>query len=574
MKHCFTLPTLLVLVASATLAQNKIITPAQQPLVVGNAGLRHAALNASSPTAPWNGKVLSLDANGLMILVKDSAGGSGSTLWNASGSHINYLPGNVGIGTATPLQRLHVNGDINVSTGSGLRINNVPFLRAPGSNNTILGTNAGINFSTGTHNVFIGNDAGGGFTPGTGNTGIRNIFIGAQAGYSNTTGNSNISIGFAAGHANQTGSLNVNIGTSAGQYATGSYNFFAGNSAGQYATGSYNFYLGHDSGKGTSSTPNNGQVNVFIGYRAGQVNNGSNNILLGSQAGLNNSSGFRNVFLGSNSGLGNETGNSNTLIGFESNVLAPNLTNATAVGAAAKVSQSNSVILGSDLAKIGIGNTAPTARLHVTTGGTTATGVRLENLPTSIGTIYPLYVDANGNVMKASTAGARELAPGESNWERTAQDHLLNRNGGGVLIGSGFNTLPTGYQLYVSEGILTERIKVALKSTDEWRDNVFRDDYKLRPLAETEAFIKQHRHLPDVPSAEEMVQQGNDLHRTDALLLEKIEELTLYLLEVKKENLMLKAEGEEMRALMRQLAKEIERLKQPSQGKNEKIHGK
>ncbi|GAB2769742.1 hypothetical protein GCM10027275_10300 [Rhabdobacter roseus] len=183
----------------------------------------------------------------------------------------------------------------------------------------------------------------------------------------------------------------------------------------------------------------------------------------------------------------------------------------------------------------------------MTAGGTTATGVRLENLPTSTGTVYPLYVDANGNVMKASTAGARALAAGESNWERTAQDHLLNRNGGGVLIGSGFKTLPTGYQLYVSEGILTERVKVALKSTDEWRDHVFRDDYKLRSLNETEAFIKEHRHLPGVPSAEEMVKQGNDLHRTEAILLEKIEELTLYLIELNKKN--------------EQLTQEVERLK-------------
>ncbi|GAB2769748.1 hypothetical protein GCM10027275_10310 [Rhabdobacter roseus] len=527
MKHPFTLPVLLVLLAtSATLAQNKIITPAQQPLVVGNAGLQHAALNASSPTAPWNGKVLSLDANGLMILVKDSAGGSGSTLWNVSGSHINYLPGNVGIGTATPLQRLHVNGDINVSTGSAYRINNSVFLLRKGVRNTLLGFNVAPIVS-----------------------GTDNFFLGDSTGYANTVGSLNIFIGNNTGRSNISGIGNVFLGTFAGRNSNANNNLFIGYSVGADNT--------------------SGGNNTFIGAGSGRRNlAGAQNTYIGHQSGFENNIGERNTFIGANAGYYN-TGSLNTAIGYNVNIIQ-GISNSTAIGSNATVTSSNSIVLGAtggNQIKVGIGNTAPTARLHVTAGGTTATGVRFENLPTSTGTVYPLYVDANGNVMKASTAGARALAAGESNWERTAQDHLLNRNGGGVLIGSGFKTLPTGYQLYVSEGILTERVKVALKSTDEWRDNVFRDDYMLRSLDEMEAFIKQHRHLPGVPSAEEMVKQGNDLHRTDALLLEKIEEQALYLLEVKKENRSLKTRTEEMMSLIRQLSQEVESLKQELQNK-------
>ncbi|GAB2769759.1 hypothetical protein GCM10027275_10330 [Rhabdobacter roseus] len=562
MKHCFTLPALLVLITSAALAQNKIITPAQQPLVVGNAGLRHAALNASSPTAPWNGKALSLDANGLMILVKDSAGGSGSTLWNVSGSHINYLPGNVGIGTATPLQRLHVNGDINLSSGSGLRINNVPFLRTIGTENTFIGVNIANSLSTGSFNLFIGTNAGRDNT-----SGYNNVFLGVNAGRASTSAYNNVFLGRDAGLNTGTGYNNMFIGYQSGQANTnGRNNTFIGPQSGISNTSGYNNLLfGTNAGYSNSI----GFNNVMIGVNAGRLTtSGESNIFLGYNAGYNNSSGKNNIAIGFEAGKNNTTGNNNIFIGNQSNAASANLVNVVALGYDASVAQSNSIILGSSGINVGIGTSAPTARLHVTAGGTTATGVRLENLPTSTGTVYPLYVDANGNVMKASTAGARALAADESNWERTAQDHLLNRNGGGVLIGSGFNTLPTGYQLYVSEGILTERVKVALKSTDEWRDHVFRDDYKLRPLDETEAFIKQHRHLPGVPSAEEMVKQGNDLHRTDALLLEKIEELTLYLLEVKKEYSTLKTEGEDMKSVIRQLAenndrlsKEVERLK-------------
>ena len=61
--------------------------------------------------------------------------------------------------------------------------------------------------------------------------------------------------------------------------------------------------------------------------------------------------------------------------------------------------------------------------------------------------------------------------------------------------------------------------------------------------------------MPGVPSAEQMVAQGNDLHKTDAKLLEKIEELTLYMIELKKEN-------QEMRQENRQMKKEINDLVQ------------
>jgi predicted RNase H-like nuclease (RuvC/YqgF family) len=61
-------------------------------------------------------------------------------------------------------------------------------------------------------------------------------------------------------------------------------------------------------------------------------------------------------------------------------------------------------------------------------------------------------------------------------------------------------------------------------------------------LGEVEQFIKANHHLPNVPSAAEMVNEGNDLGKTDAKLLEKIEELTLYMIELKKENETLKKE--------------------------------
>jgi hypothetical protein len=61
---------------------------------------------------------------------------------------------------------------------------------------------------------------------------------------------------------------------------------------------------------------------------------------------------------------------------------------------------------------------------------------------------------------------------------------------------------------------------------------VFADDYKLKPLDEVESFISEYNHLPDVPSAQEVVNAGIDVATMDAKLSQKVEELTLYVIEL------------------------------------------
>ncbi len=73
-----------------------------------------------------------------------------------------------------------------------------------------------------------------------------------------------------------------------------------------------------------------------------------------------------------------------------------------------------------------------------------------------------------------------------------------------------------------------------------WADYVFTDDYRLAPLSEVEAHIKEHRHLPGVPSAREMSERGLSLGETQALMMEKLEELTLHVIRQEKEIEMLK----------------------------------
>lgn len=113
---------------------------------------------------------------------------------------------------------------------------------------------------------------------------------------------------------------------------------------------------------------------------------------------------------------------------------------------------------------------------------------------------------------------------------------------GKVVIGAGTINTPGSYGLYVKTGILTEKVKVAILNSANWADYVFAEDYHLRPLSEVESFVKKEKHLPGVPSAQQMADNGLDVATMDAKLLEKIEELTLYVLQLSKEIEALKAE--------------------------------
>ena len=112
------------------------------------------------------------------------------------------------------------------------------------------------------------------------------------------------------------------------------------------------------------------------------------------------------------------------------------------------------------------------------------------------------------------------------------QFNVLNLDVNGKVYIGGITSLPGNYKLYVENGILTERVKVALKTTSEWSDYVFNPQYKLMSLSELKTYIQKNQHLPAIPSAQEMVAEGNDLAVTDARLLAKIEELTLYILQL------------------------------------------
>lgn len=146
-----------------------------------------------------------------------------------------------------------------------------------------------------------------------------------------------------------------------------------------------------------------------------------------------------------------------------------------------------------------------------------------------------LSVDDNGNVILVNdgvtTGGGNNTGAG---W--TINDgRLHNSNNGKVVIGTGINSFPGDFQLYVKGGILTERVRVAVANSERWADYVFENGYQLMSLHNVEKHINYYHHLPNVPSAEQMVKSGMDVMETSAKLLEKIEELTLYMIKANKQ---------------------------------------
>ncbi|WEK34707.1 MAG: hypothetical protein P0Y53_19650 [Candidatus Pseudobacter hemicellulosilyticus] len=102
------------------------------------------------------------------------------------------------------------------------------------------------------------------------------------------------------------------------------------------------------------------------------------------------------------------------------------------------------------------------------------------------------------------------------------------------------------FKFFVAGGVRAHKVKVDMQS---WADHVFRPSYQLRPLSELALYIKEHGHLPDVPTAEEVRENGVDLGVMNRILLQKVEEVTLHLIQLnervaqlEKENELLKTE--------------------------------
>jgi len=192
---------------------------------------------------------------------------------------------------------------------------------------------------------------------------------------------------------------------------------------------------------------------------------------------------------------------------------------------------------------IGIGTASPAQRLDVQgsvkiqDGGTVQTGVNIysawPNTHHASALNFWSYYNTN-DPQAIIEAGQSSLATNDGTivfktmYQGSAPGERLRITGlGNVGIGT---TDPQGYKLAVNGNIRAKEIKVETG----WSDFVFEPDYKLLSLRETEDFIKKNKHLPEIPSANEVDANGINLGEMNSKLLQKIEELTLHLISQNK----------------------------------------
>jgi hypothetical protein len=119
--------------------------------------------------------------------------------------------------------------------------------------------------------------------------------------------------------------------------------------------------------------------------------------------------------------------------------------------------------------------------------------------------------------------------------------HSVNKvhiDGDQVAIGDMLSTA-NDYKLTVTGKIICEELKVELAAN--WPDYVFRNDYALRPIDDLKTFIRTHGHLPNIPKAADVEKEGFEVGEMNRRLLEKVEELTLYVIQLQEQIDQLKA---------------------------------
>ncbi len=144
-------------------------------------------------------------------------------------------------------------------------------------------------------------------------------------------------------------------------------------------------------------------------------------------------------------------------------------------------------------------------------------------------TTYILTATTDQGV-SATTTATVTVVP----YDYTTDNHNIQNAvgiGTSVIPASGHANAPT--MLAVNGTIVAKRVKVTMNG---WADYVFDDKYKLKPLQDVATYIDQNKHLPEMPSAQQIKEQGLSVNEMFTLQMKKIEELTLYLIDLEKKN--------------------------------------
>jgi hypothetical protein len=182
---------------------------------------------------------------------------------------------------------------------------------------------------------------------------------------------------------------------------------------------------------------------------------------------------------------------------------------------------------------VGIGTTSPDDKLQVvSTNHNDIFSIRRNNA--TQGNTFDFRITSNPNGGSSLNDRSLSIIPTEYDSDIALYTSVMDLHPAMMLLkGSGnvgIGTTNPTEKLAVNGTIKAKEVKVETN----WSDFVFEDDYKLQSLNEVESFIKENKHLPDIPSKAEVKENGVSLGEMDAKLLQKIEELTLYIINQEK----------------------------------------
>lgn len=477
------------------------------------------------------GKVLTSDANGVGSWQAPSVGGGSSSQWiTTNGTAINYDGGNVGIGLGAlaPFAKLHIKGTI-AEKGLLVEANGSWIAYSDGNNyfrgNTFLAdtdvnNKVGIGTTTPAYKLDV-----------SGAINATSILVNGQqlatfggAGrlpFTNPANNSYISSGnltflsatnqFITGNNNSapagsntftSGDGNVNKGL------FGSAMFGEGSeidvNVGAAIAGGEGVYIGayggHSMGRGTAI-----RGGAFYSYIGGwwepNTTNGKTNLKVPQVSGTS-SFGYYSTDPSQIDNHGVRA-NSSAILGGKNSDIPPGSHYSVVLGGLGIKARDN------DPQQVYVPN------LNI------VTAPAVNNALTQV-------VVRDGTTGQLKSRDASTL----SQWVTTSAG--INYPVGAVGIGTPLTNNPNGYALAVNGKIGAKDVQVETASTT-WPDYVFAQDYRLPSLAEVETFIQENNHLENVPSATEIEKNGHSLGEMDKILLKKVEELTLYVIQQQKE---------------------------------------
>ncbi|MBL0134415.1 MAG: hypothetical protein IPP79_10655 [Chitinophagaceae bacterium] len=193
--------------------------------------------------------------------------------------------------------------------------------------------------------------------------------------------------------------------------------------------------------------------------------------------------------------------------------------------------------------RVGIGTLVPSVKFHVLGSGEV---LRVDGTDPQIGLaqagVLKGVLRLGGNDIVIGSPASNDT--GRVIFRINGGDRMMLHPDGRVSIGTAFPA--TGYSLSVNGKIISSEVKVQLQAN--WPDYVFDKSYTRPSLSQLETFVASNKHLPGIPTALEVKKEGIELGEMNRKLLEKVEELTLYMIEMNKRIDSLEKENKQLRS--------------------------